>query len=137
MAKQPGHPSERWPETWRLHADLPPAAAALLKGAALDMSEGPARQAMEDLAGLLIAERAWLGLYAEGGVVKAHVDEVKAGEHMEAAERFEALWGGLSSGGGGRAGSVPAGQGGLIPRVLLGIMATAGTATPDIWQLLG
>ncbi len=48
---------------------------------------------MEDLAGLLIAERAWLGLYAEGGVVKALVDEAKAGEHMEAAERFEALWG--------------------------------------------
>jgi hypothetical protein len=92
MAKQLGHPSERWPETWRLHADLPPAAAALLKGAALDMLEGPARRAMEDLAGLLNEERDWLSLYAESGKVMADTDDKADGYSLEKVERFEELW---------------------------------------------
>ncbi len=90
MSKSPGHPSERWSEVWRLHDDLPPAAAALLRGAALDMEPGPVREAMEALADLLEAHRTWLGLYTKAGRVVADVQA--ADQHGEEVERFETLW---------------------------------------------
>ena len=76
-----------------LHGSSPPMAAALLKGAALDLPHGKARQAMRELAGLLTEERAWLRMYAEGGVVAAESDEEAAGFSMSKVERYEALWG--------------------------------------------
>ena len=92
MSKQPGHPSEAWPETWRLHAELPPQAAALLTGAALDLPHGKKRVLMRELAELLTAERVWLRLYAEGGKVMADIDEAAAGGRVDKVERFEELW---------------------------------------------
>ena len=73
-----------------MHAQLPPQAAALLTGAALDMESGSAREAMEALAGLLTREREWLMVYASGGTVLLSMDQAAA--KPEVLERYEELW---------------------------------------------
>lgn len=83
---------EKYPALCGMHGSTPPRAAALLRGAALDLEHGKERQAMRELAGLLTEERAWLRLYSKGGAVVAESNEEAEGFSMDKVEEYEALW---------------------------------------------